>query len=50
MEFVAPIYMNPKQKKKEDERQRKNRKSVYGSLEEKRERELPDESTVSYYV
>lgn len=50
MEFVAPVYMNPKQKKREDEKQRKNRKSVYGSLKKQEERELPEESTVSYYV
>lgn len=51
VEFVAPVYMNPKQKKQDDFRRQKRKKSYfYDELREKLERELPEESTVSYYV
>lgn len=49
--FVAPVCMNPKQKKYEDERRRKKRSRAFeDKLEETLNRELPEDSTVSYYV
>lgn len=48
--FVAPIYMNPKQKK-DDERRRKRRvKTFEETLKKLQEQELPEDSTVSFYA
>lgn len=49
--FVAPIYMNPKQKKDEDARRRKRRtKTFEETLKKLQEQELPEDSTVSFYA
>lgn len=49
--FVAPIYMNPKQKKDEDARRRKRRvKTFEETLKKLEEQELPMDSTVSFYA
>ncbi len=49
--FVAPIYMNPKQKKDEDARRRKRRtKTFEETLKKLQEQELPMDSTVSFYA
>ncbi len=49
--FVAPVYMNPKQKKEEDSRRRKKRTlSFEQELREREYRELPEDSTVIYYA
>lgn len=51
VEFVAPSYMNPKQKKRDDGRRQKRRKlQLYSDTSEQIERELPMDSTVSYYA
>lgn len=51
VEFVAPIYMNPKQKKRDDGRQQKRRKiHLYNDTSRQLDRELPMDSTVSYYA
>ncbi len=51
VELVAPVYMNPKQKKQEDFRRQKRKKTYfYDELQKKLEQELPEESTVSYYA
>lgn len=48
--FVAPIYMNPKQKK-DDERRRKRRvKTFEETLKKLQEQELPEDCTVSFYA
>lgn len=49
--FVAPIYMNPKQKKDEDARRQKRRtKTFEETLKKLQEQELPVDSTVSFYA
>ncbi len=51
VELVAPVHMNPKQKKQEDFRRQKRKKTYfYDELQKKLEQELPEESTVSYYA
>lgn len=49
--IVAPTYMNPRQKKDEAAKRRKRQKEAFEKrLREGQREELPEESTVSYYV
>ncbi|MCM1272634.1 MAG: hypothetical protein NC225_09905 [Clostridium sp.] len=49
--FVAPVYMNPKQKREDDSRRRKKRTlSFEQELREREYRDLPEDSTVIYYA
>lgn len=49
--FVAPIYMNPKQKKEDEYKRRKKRKATYKKQEDEAgKKDMPAESTVSFYV
>lgn len=51
VEIAAPVYMNPRQRKQDDfRRQRRKRSYMYDEFQEKPEREIPEESTVSYYI
>ncbi|MGN0151598.1 MAG: hypothetical protein ACI39Q_03915 [Wujia sp.] len=51
VELAAPVYMNPRQKKQDDFRRQRRKKSyLYDEFQKKNERELPAESTVSYYI
>lgn len=48
---VAPTYMNPRQKKDEAAKRKKRQKEALDrNLREGPKGELPEESTVSYYV
>lgn len=49
--YVAAVYFNPKRKKEdEDKRQGKKKQVMEDKNEGYMDRELPEESTVSYYV
>ncbi|MDE6025728.1 MAG: hypothetical protein K2G45_09775 [Lachnospiraceae bacterium] len=49
--FVAPVYMNPKQKREQDSRRRKKRTlSFEKQLREMEFTNLPEDSTVIYYA
>lgn len=51
VEIAAPVYMNPKQRKQDNFRRQRRKKSyMYDEFKEKPECEIPEESTVSYYI